>query len=955
MRVKGKREPVPVALLLGKSRASPDRFPELAPMVGREKELASLLEAVAPIFNIGIESSPSSEEENHPTGGKHSRPTDGETSNPAQERFAGLVYIYGEAGIGKSRLVHELRQELRRQGRIFQWFDCPSEQILRQSLYPFKHFLRRYFQQELEGAAVSPDENRRRFERVLADLLARLEGPGTVELCSQLERTRSMLGALVGLHWDDSLYERLEPKYRFENTLAALRALILAESLLQPVVVHVENAHWLDPDSLAFLKTLTRQVAPYPFVVLLSGRYCDEEECFSLEPDEQVKQQALEIMELSSRAVAEMATQVLAQENGGVLPVGDDLGVFLTQKTNGNPLFLEQILLDLHERDLVKEERGAWALAGKGVDKVPTSLTAVLIARLDRLDAHVRVVVQTAAVLGLEFDVPVLRSMLLEDKNLSAVVEQAQQRMIWAAISEMRYLFRQALMRDAAYDMQPHTRLSQAHARAAVAIQQVHHPDLNQYYDDLAYHYEQAQDPRQAFVYARLAGEFAAAQFANSQAADYFDMALKNAAGLDPKETLAERQSVHASLGELLVTIGGYQDASQHLEQALELAQEQGDGDAQARACRWLARLHESRSEYPQALEWIERGLEILAGRETAEAAELSNYAGLVYSRQGDYPQALEHARRGMRIAEKLGATVVLARNHNLLGHLARLRGESAEAVGHFQQALDLYQNAGDIAGQATSQNQIANAYYGLGRWSEAREYFDQARRTFEEIGDVYNRAFVENNLGQITLNQGQVDQALDYYQHGLSTLEQIGGSAYVLGAFHNNVGAAYLQNGELELANHHLEASQAYFEEAGARDWLPELHRHRAHLALLSDNLNAAFIQADQALGLARELHMRSEEGNALRVLGKILLAQGQLQLAEESLLDSLTILGEIEDEYESARSQLALAGLYAVLGRSDELQEALEACIPVFERLGARPDLSTAQNLLPLDSSAA
>src|SRR5262249_13771973 len=148
--------------------------------------------------------------------------------------------------------------------------------------------------------------------------------------------------------------------------------------------------------------------------------------------------------------------------------------------------------------------------------EVPDSINGVLIARLDRLAARVRALVQTAAVLGQEFEVRLLSGMLRDDPQLAERLRQAERETIWAALSELRSLFRHALLRDAAYSMQLRARLRELHRLAADVLAQIHAADLAPYAADLAYHYGRAEDMPQERRYARIAGEYAAARYANA-------------------------------------------------------------------------------------------------------------------------------------------------------------------------------------------------------------------------------------------------------------------------------------------------------------------------------------------------------------------------------------------------------------------------------------------------------
>jgi tetratricopeptide (TPR) repeat protein len=191
------------------------------------------------------------------------------------------------------------------------------------------------------------------------------------------------------------------------------------------------------------------------------------------------------------------------------------------------------------------------------------------------------------------------------------------------------------------------------------------------------------------------------------------------------------------------------------------------------------------------------------------------------------------------------------------------------------------------------------------------------------------------------------LEEALAFYRGGLKALERISGSSYVLGVFQMNLGATFVRRGEIEPARRHLNTSQTYFEQAQVRDFLPEMHRHFAEAALLAGELTEAETHGQQALSLARELSMRSEEGYTLRVLGEIALTQSQPVQAKEHLQQSLTILEEVGDEYGEARTRLSLAKLHASNKEQGDASSMLEQCMETFDRLKAKLDLDDAHTL--------
>jgi tetratricopeptide (TPR) repeat protein len=245
------------------------------------------------------------------------------------------------------------------------------------------------------------------------------------------------------------------------------------------------------------------------------------------------------------------------------------------------------------------------------------------------------------------------------------------------------------------------------------------------------------------------------------------------------------------------------------------------------------------------------------------------------------------------------------------------------------------------------AQYQIGNAHFDLGQWRDADYYYRQARYIFNQLGDIYNSMAIDNNLGGIAINQGRLDEALTFYQDALRAQEQIGRSLWILGVLHMNLGHTFVRRGEVAAARQYLETSQDYFAQAQARDFLPEMHRYFAEIDLLTGNLAGAVEHSQESLQLSRDMSMRGEEGNSLRVIGAVAIAQGVYEQAEEHLIESVTILEEVANEYEWARSQLLLAHLYLERGKLELMKPLLDKAAAVFERLEASLDLTAVEKL--------
>ena len=395
---KGFAAPRPTYQLLQRAIHTEGFFEQ--PLVGRGRELQHLLAAAEPLF---------------------------------AGQCAGVAYIYGEAGIGKSHLAYVLRQELQRHHPI-KTFLGQTDQILRQAFNPFTYFFKRYFDQSPEA---SSDENKARFTARLDRLIARLRSLSGDEvtgsqaphaLAEELDRTRSVLGALLGLYWPASLYESLDSNLRYQNTLMAIKSLLLAESCFQPVLLKIEDLQWLDEASSEALTVLFRNLPQAPIFVVVTSRYKDDGGKPTLAFPATASVTSVDLNVLAAANLRHLAEVLL----GG--PVSDDLVELLAQRTQANPFFAQQFLYYFRENDLLtRTSQGAWTMKAQIPADMPTTINAILIARIDRLSQEVKDVVKAAAILGREFDDRVLAQMLASD--VSSEVQTAEQEQIWSPVS----------------------------------------------------------------------------------------------------------------------------------------------------------------------------------------------------------------------------------------------------------------------------------------------------------------------------------------------------------------------------------------------------------------------------------------------------------------------------------------------------------------------------------------
>ncbi|MEO8612451.1 MAG: adenylate/guanylate cyclase domain-containing protein [Chloroflexota bacterium] len=877
MSFKGKRDTIEVFRLIGPAQRRAETRQIVLQLVGRHTELDRLREWLTPLQN---------------------------------KRFAGVVTVYGEAGMGKSHLVFKFMSTASQ----YNWLYCPTDEIFQQSLNPFRAFLRRYFDQ---SEARTAQHNQFRFDTILNNLIGSLPISHGVELGLELERVRPFLAALVDIRSKGSLYEQLEPKLRFDNMLVAIKALFLAESLRQPIIIHIEDAHWLDVDSRQLLKILTRNIAAYPIVVLMTSRYQDDGKPYDFGLDEGTLQHDLDLVPLPSHDIRVLAEQMLEA------PVDEQLAGVLATKASGNPLFIEQLALDLRERGaLVMTPNGTWSIPQQEIAQVPSSISAVLIARLDRLVAEVRTVVYTATVLGHEFEVRVLSAMLKNDAELLAKVQRAESEAIWSPLDEIRYIFRHALLRDAAYDMQLRSRLRELHRLAEDAIEQVYAADLQPHYVDLVYHANRANDPARETHYAKLAGEQAAARFANTEAIKYYSRVLELTPDNDPAtrfEIILARESVYNILG-------AREEQTVDLDSLQALAERMDDNDKRAEVLLRRAMYAEITGDYKASIAAAEQITTLVdAPRLKANGYY---YWGLGLVRQAAYEVGSVYLEQASEIAKANNLPQIEADARRGRGIIAINVGDFSLASSCFEQSLKSYEAAGNRRGMNNIANNLGTTAFSTGDYPKALTFMQQAAKGFLDTGDRFGESVVNNNMGSVFALLRNYVAALTYTERSLYVAYEIGNRRSALHSL-ANLSTFAVMLGDLDRAERIHSDALEMAQEMNDREkqgFLIASHVLANHYRGAWDT---AYTDVQSGLRLMEEINLQPIAALLLTIQGHVESDLRRWEDAESSYERAFHLNTELGEHHLAVEPRAGLARVALALGNPVKAVEQVEAIL--------------------------
>jgi class 3 adenylate cyclase len=433
-----------------------------------------------------------------------------------------VVAVVGEPGVGKSRLFWEFARSHRVDGCLV--LEAASVSYGKATTYlPIIGLLRMYFQ-------IEPGDDARKIqEKVIGKVLS---------LDRALEPAVPALLALLDVPAADETWTRLDPPQRRQRTMEGIKRLLLRESQVQPLIVIFEDLHWIDGETQAVLEGLVESLPTARMVLLVNYR---PEYRHAWGGKTYYGQ--LRIDPLPAASADELLHHLLGGD-----PSLDPLKRFLVERTDGNPLFLEENVRTLVETHVLAGGRGAHRLA-KPLEniQIPATVQAVLAARIDRLPPEEKGLLQTAAVIGKDVPFVLLQATagLEEDALRRGLAHLGGVEFLYETrlFPDVEYTFKHALTYEVAYASLLQARRRELHARILEAIEQHRADRLAEHVERLAYHAVRAEAWEKAITCLRQAGDKAMLRSAYRAAAEYFEQALDALRHLPSGLTHSSRRS----------------------------------------------------------------------------------------------------------------------------------------------------------------------------------------------------------------------------------------------------------------------------------------------------------------------------------------------------------------------------------------------------------------------------
>lgn len=961
MKVKGKREPIAVSLVLGRQQTPRSQVTSLfrSPPVGRDNELQVLSQHL----------------------------------QQALEGAGQVVRLEGVAGIGKSHLVAAFGATAEEQGV---WLlDSVCQSTSQQIAYtPWQQILRGLL--ELDQLWTTTQEATQRIAALEATI--RQRNPDWL-------LRLPLLGDLLDLPIPDNpTTAAFEPRLRQEALFSLVVDLIQTAAHRRPMLLLFDDVHWIDEASAALVLAVGRVIAHLPIIICIVHRPPIHEDRPIL-PDlcGLVYHHHLNLSELDTRSTAALVARRL---QGPLTSLALSL---IQSRAQGNPFFTEELVDTLREtRILYRQFDGTWDLSAATIDAlraaqcliqdpagtgwliadtislssvelgIPDTIHSIVLSRIDRLPEAHKLTLKVASVIGRIFELDVLsriHPMSFDMVTLQGHLHTFERRdfaRLEVPAPHTTYMFKHNVTQEVAYETLLESQQRDMH-RAVAEVLEYLQPEA---IETLAYHYTRSGVRDKMLFYLDKAARKSRYDFANETALHYYTLALAHEERWEWRygqaavfHILGRREEEQAALqameaapdaplfllayqwGQYYEATGDYDQARAAIERALHDCQQRNDTVGQGRCLGQLGQIARRQGDYASARSSYDQALELLqrirpdSDRATRVLAEVLNGLGTVHLQQGRFDEAkacyLQALEARHTIADRLGEAQTL----NSLGTQAYYQRLFTEALGYYHQSLELRRTIGDRAGEGTSLYNLSIMLQDAGDYDEARQYASGALTIQQAVGDRWGEANTWNGLGVIYQELGDLRQAQECLQQALHLSATIGdeaGQAYILA----NLGLVARDSGDLATAGQLLADGLALARAQDDKDLVSTFLNYQSTVSLQAGQPEQAIELAQAALELRRALNLHPNTADDLTTLAAAHLALGDMSRAVEYAHQALAILDECGGEGPEFPHQDYFI-CYQVLQAAGSFASAREALQAAYSMMMARAHNITDEHL--------
>jgi tetratricopeptide (TPR) repeat protein/tRNA A-37 threonylcarbamoyl transferase component Bud32/DNA-binding Lrp family transcriptional regulator len=832
----------------------------------------------------------------------------------------GLVFLCGEAGIGKTRLARELRAYAHLRGMRVLYGRCPA--LFRMDGVPPYVLWSEVVRDYLENC--SPEQ------------LYRVVGFYPAEVAKVVPELRQKLGAIPQSF-------PISPEMEQNRLFEAFSQFVSNISKEAPLLVVLDDLQWTDSTSLLLLHYLAR--GAYRSSLLLLGAYRNTDidskhplTAVLTELNRERLLQSVSLKRMSLNDISEMIKQILEQDD-----IPAEFCRLVYEKTRGNPFFAEEVIKSLREEEIIHREKSGWTIREVSRIEFPETVKSVVKARIDRLDEECQNVLTLASFIGNDFTCEALAAVTgIEENKLLDLIEK----LLKTGLVKHRVIrgedvcsFADIIVRDVVYEEVSPFRRKKLHNTVGCALEKVYAKRIEEHLGELALHFLESGEKDKALDYFLKAGEKASKIYANNEAASYFQSALRL---LEEKEgELQEKGHVLEMLGDIKRLVGEYDVCIKYWNDALLLWKQLNEKEKASRLHRKMANvLWENIGDAEKAKEHHDEALEILeAEPESVELASLYEDMARMYFYTENMPKALSWAEKALELAKKLNDYGVIASSYISLGE------DTVAIIGDLKKAVECHERALKIALDNGLMETAVRAYNSLGSalpWEEqerALDYFEKGFELAKKIGAIRWVSLIGTILAGLYIGMGITDKTVLLLAEESVALDRKTGNMPNLPFSLGTLGTIYLILGEWDKSEQHLTEALNLSQKLNQ---YPQIATNSMDLGILYGVYKGEYPKARELLEKAVEICEKAGAKYYQMWISELLIwiyiEHGKLQEANDLLDSAHKFALEIKDTFLIARAEALRGMLLRAQKKWEESIEHFEKSLQEYDSINAR-----------------
>ena len=731
-----------------------------------------------------------------------------------------FVFIEGEAGIGKTRLVNELKEYAETRGVKFLTGKC----LYHEGSDPYLPFI--------EALREHLSINN---EKVNEEMSAPIGFIGQIVHTSVMETSIPLpVGLIKSGISDETTKREVDLRKERDRMFEVALQLITRISQETPLILFIDDLQWADVASLQLLYYLGRNIKESRTFIVCTYRPED------LAENQGKAHPLTDIIKRMSREglYAKVTLRRLSQKDSSIMiasllnaeKIPDVLVKLVYERTDGNPFFIEEVLKSLIEDGIIDPNDKAWYYR-MDLSKLtlPATIKDIVTRRVDRLSEDAEKVLEVAATIGREFSYDILSNVIEGDEEslLDAIDELIESRLIIEESSEIReeYRFDHPTVREVVYNSLSRGKKRLLHKKVALALELVSKGKESEKVYNLAYHFYNANEYEKALLYAQKAGERAIESYAPEDALRYFKMALDSIQKMQDTESNKVRKlSLLKSIGQLCYSLADWNEGIAYYGSMLELSVELKNEHSRAEAHRGLGKMCSEQNIWQDAISHFECAIAI--------SEKLSDLHGLGESLRGrgwidwmlgKYDSALDLYKKALSCAEKIGDVRVIAQTYIDIGNVYNVKGEFSKAVWHYEKSLGLLEEMNEEYEIARVYNNLADVHNQMKELEKSLEYYKKCIEASEKSKNNKFLMYGSQGAGEVLANLGRLDEAEKYTEQAMKMAIKAD-DKYLIAAAHRGFGIIYGKKKCWDLSTEHFSKAMKISEDRNIQHYLAQV-----------------------------------------------------------------------------------------------------------------------------------